>query len=417
MKKTFNQIFFIRKSKSQVQQDATIYLRITVNSFRIELSTQRQCDPAKWSVGSSRVIGKSEEVRALNHYLETIQFRIYEIQKEFVASGIDYTGEDIKAKFLGISDKPRMLIEIYALHNKEFKALVGKEYASGTMKRFETCKTSMEKFIPWKYHLKDIDIRKLGYEFIHDYEFYLKTIQNCSHNTTMGYLKKLKKIIKQCVSKEWLEKDPFQSFKITVKETHRTYLTEDELEIMANKCFISDAYTKVRDTFLFSCFTGLSYSDVAKLTPKDIVKGIDGDLWIITTRKKTDTDARIPLLETAFDLIEKYKHDPEIVAKNKVLPILTNQKMNLNLKKIAKLCNFSKKLSFHCARHTFATTVTLTNGVPIETVGKMLGHRSLRTTQIYAKVVDTKVSIDMKSIKEKFSRNKIADNDTLSPVG
>lgn len=403
MKKTFNQFFFLKKPKNQSKSNPKIYLRITINGKRTDISTQRDCPESKWSTATNRAIGKSEEIRALNNYLDTIEFRIFEIKKDFISNGVDYTGDDIKAKFLGITDKPRLLIEIYTHHNNEFKQLVGTQYSAGTLKRFETCKNSMVQFLDWKYKIKDIDIKKLGYEFIHDYEFYLKTEKKCSHNTTMGYIKKLRKIIRQCVAKNWLEKDPFMSFKVTLTETHRTVLNEAELTSIAEKKFISKRMEQVRDIFLFSCFTGLAYSDVTKLSPNDIVKGIDGDLWIHTFRTKTDTASRIPILSTAMDILNKYSQEPEIIAEGKLLPTMTNQKMNEYLKELADLCNINKELTFHCARHTFATTVTLSNGVPIETVGKMLGHRSIRTTQIYAKVLDKKVSDDMRALKEKFS--------------
>lgn len=417
MKKTFNQFFYLKKSKSNNDIVPTIYLRITINGKRTDISIQRQCETSKWSTTSNRVIGKSEEVRALNNYLDTIQFRIFEIQKDFISNGVDYTGDEIKAKYLGITDKPRLLIEIYKHHNLEFKQLVGTQFSEGTYKRFETCKNSMEKFLEWKYKIKDIDIKKLGYEFIHDYEFYLKTVPKCSHNTSMGYIKKLRKIIRQCVAKNWLDKDPFMSFKVTLTETHRTVLTEHELGAIAVKKFVSTRMEQVRDIFLFSCFTGLAYSDVSKLTQNDIVKGIDGDLWIHTFRTKTDTASRIPILPTAMDILNKYKDEPDLIANNKLLPILTNQKMNEYLKELADLCGLSKELTFHCARHTFATTVTLSNGVPIETVGKMLGHRSIRTTQIYAKVLDNKVSNDMKTLKEKFSLIPGAKSKLKASVG
>jgi site-specific recombinase XerD len=417
MKKTFNQLFFLKKTKSLKNDASTIYLRITVNGVRTEISLQRQCDGTKWSSQSGRVNGKTEEIRALNNYLETVQFRIFEIHKQLTSEGIDYNGHNIKANFLGITESSRNLIEIYTHHNKEFAQLVGKQFSAGTLQRFETCKNSMEKFLIWKFKIKDIDIKKLGYEFLHDYEFYVKTEQKCSHNTTMGYIKKLRKIIRQCVAKNWLDKDPFMAFKITLTETHRTILNEEELQTVANKKFVSKRMDQVRDLFIFSCFTGLAYADVSKLTKQDIVRGIDGDLWIHTTRTKTDTASRIPILSTAMDMINKYKDQPEMVANNKLFPMLTNQKMNEYLKELADLCNINKELTFHCARHTFATTVTLSNGVPIETVGKMLGHRSIRTTQIYAKVLDNKVSDDMKSLKSMLSIIPAAEQELKTTAG
>lgn len=405
--KLFNQIFFLRKSKGKEGNLATIYLRITIDGERTEISTQRKCEYTKWNSSAGRAQGKTEEVRELNDHLSSIELRIYSIYKDLTTSGLDVNGEIIKAKFLGINnERSRLLLEIYEEHNKQFAALVGKEYSAGTLKRFKVCKKSIEDFLQWKYQVTQFDIRKLGNEFIADYEFYLKSEKNCAHNTTMGYIKKLKKIVRQCVANNWLDKDPFMNYKIKIRDTHRTYLLEDELQILADKNIVIERLRLVRDLFLFSCYTGLSYSDVEKLTPADIATGIDGEKWIFTTRTKTDTATRVPLLPPALSIIQKYTDNIECIANGKLLPVLSNQRLNSYLKELADICGFTKELTFHCARHTFATTVTLTNGVPIETVSSMLGHRSLRTTQHYAKIIDKKVSNDMSVLRTKFSTQK-----------
>jgi site-specific recombinase XerD len=203
----------------------------------------------------------------------------------------------------------------------------------------------------------------------------------------------------------WLTKDPFANYKSKVKEVIREYLTEREIQDLMEKELVSDRLELVRDIFIFSCFTGLAYIDVKQLSKDNIVLGIDGDKWINKNRQKTDTSSRIPILPTAQFIIDKYANHPVCVNEDKLLPIFSNQKMNAYLKEIATVCGINKELTFHIARHTFATTVTLSNGVPIETVSKMLGHTNLKTTQHYAKILDKKISEDMKILKDKFSIN------------
>jgi site-specific recombinase XerD len=262
----------------------------------------------------------------------------------------------------------------------------------------------------WKYNVSDIDITKIDHAFITDYEFWLRSVRNCANNTAVKYIKNFNKIIKLCLANDWLEKNPFANYKSKVKEVERVYLTENEIQSIIEKDFKTERLSVVRDIFLFSCFTGLAYIDVKNLTKSHISFGIDGEKWIFTHRQKTESASKIPILPVTQMIIEKYENHPQCNNEYKLLPILSNQKMNAYLKEIAGVCEIEKELTFHIARHTFATTVTLTNGVPIESVSKMLGHKNLRTTQHYAKVLDRKVSDDMKILKDKFS---ILDNNIL----
>lgn len=197
----------------------------------------------------------------------------------------------------------------------------------------------------------------------------------------------------------------FLGYKLTKREIERHFLTSEELEVIASKDFATPRLKQVRDIFLFCCYTGLAYADVKKLKRNEIATGIDGEKWIFTHRQKTETPTRLPLLPPAMEILERYKDHPQCENSGQLLPVLCNQKMNGYLKEIADVCGVTKKMTTHIARHTFATTVTLCNGVPIETVGKMLGHRNLKTTQHYAKILDKKVSEDMKVLRSKFSQS------------
>jgi integrase len=259
------------------------------------------------------------------------------------------------------------------------KALVKKEFSPLTLERYETSFRHTQEFMKWKFKFNDIDVKQMKYEFIADYEFWLKSVRNCDHNTSMKYLSNFKKIVHICIKNGWLTRDPFVGFKLTKREVERPFLVEEELTRIMNKDFVVPRLRQVRDIFIFCCYTGLAYADVEKLTRQEITIGIDGEKWIWTSRQKTDSATRVPLLPSALEILDRYKDDPQCVNKGRLLPVLSNQKMNTYLKEISDACEITKKMTFHTARHTFATTVTLTNGVPIETVSKMLGHRIVTT--------------------------------------
>ena len=296
-----------------------------------------------------------------------------------------------------------MLIEIFQQHNDQVVELIGKDFAPGTVERYKTSLSHTRSFMQWKYKISDIDIRKLNYEFISGYEFWLKSVRRCNHNSTMKYLANFKKIVILCLKNGWLSKDPFVGFKLSKKEVVREFLTKEEMQLILSKQFVSERIGQVRDIFLFSCYTGLAYADVKKLKRSEIITGVDGEKWVFTSRQKTNTASRIPLLSQALQIIEKYTDHPQCDAADRLLPVLSNQKMNAYLKEIADVCGITKQLTYHIARHTFATTVTLSNGVPIESVSKMLGHKNIRTTQHYAKILDKKLSEDMGLLRSKLN--------------
>jgi integrase len=403
---TFSILFWISKNRIK-NGKAPIYARVTINGKRIEISTQREVSILEWDARSQTVIGKSQEAKETNNHLATVKAKILSCHSKLEARGATVTVETLKNEYAGVVEKPRMLMQIIQQHNDDIKTLIGKDYCRATWVKYNTTQKHLTDFLKWKYNVSDINIKELGFAFVSDFEFFLKAGRSIDTNTNAKYIKNLKKITHECVAKDWLLKDPFIAYKVKVKHTEREFLTELELQAIHKKEFNLERLEHIKDIFLFSCYTGLAYIDVFNLTTNNIALGIDGEKWIFTHRQKTETASRIPLLPPALVILEKYKNHLVTLNSGKLLPVPTNQKTNAYLKEIAVCCGITKELTFHVARHTFATTVTLTNGVPIESVSKMLGHKKLQTTQHYAKILDKKVSTDMKVLYNKYLKEDI----------
>ena len=403
--------FQLKTTKKDAQGKSPIYARITINGLRTEFSVKRSVEASRWISNAGVVKGSNEESKSINSFLAAVRLRLNEHYRNLLEADKPITPEAIKNAYFGIEERGKTILEVFRYHNAQLHGLIGKDFAPGTYKKYCTSLKHTEEFLRWKYQVSDLELKHINYAFITEYEYYLKTVQTCAHNTAIKHITNFKKIIRICIGNGWLEKDPFVNYKIQTKVVEREYLNEQELQVIAEKEFSIQRLDQVRDIFLFCCFTGLAYSDVAKLSNHHLVVGIDGGKWIKINRTKTETRSSIPLLPVAAAIIEKYAKHPKCRAINKVLPVLSNQKLNSYLKELADVCGIQKNITSHLARHTFATTVTLTNGIPIESVGKMLGHKSLRTTQHYAKIIDRKVSDDMQLLKEKFAHLQIHQND------
>jgi site-specific recombinase XerD len=402
MKSNFNLLFYLKKQKNYQDGPAAIYMRITVDGKRAEASAGRDCEPSKWNRHAGRAAGTKEEIRTLNNYLDSLQNKVKNAHQSLIDSGQAITAVTLRNHFAGKIGKERYLMQLLKEHNDKLKALIGNGFEVNTLKGYRTSEKHLAGFLNKQYCKSDIDITQLDYAFITGFEFYLKTDCKCSGVSAAKYIKHLKKIVNYCIANGWLKQNPFGNYKSNVKAKERTYLTQEELNAIAGKELSVERLQQVRDIFVFCCYTGLSYADIKKLRRNEIGIGMDGEKWIFTTRQKTDTSSRIPLLPYALTLIESYQNHPQCDNTGLLLPVLSNQKMNAYLKEIADLCNINKHLTFHLARHTFATTVTLSNGVPIESVSKMLGHINIKTTQHYAKIIDLKVSQDMALLKQKY---------------
>ena len=399
-------LFYAKKSKAKNNSRVPIYLRITVNGKRAEFSTGKDVEISKWSSAQNRLKGNSEEARAINKYLDILYSKILEIERNLILSRDYFDANDIKNILTGKDKVERFLIPIFEEHNNKIEKLLGKEYALATLKNFKTCLAHLKEFL-WKFHKKsDINIQKLELSFLNDFDFFLRTKSNINNNSAVKHTKNLGKILKICYQNNWIEKDLVMFYKGRFQEVNVNFLTEEEINTIINKEFSGKGLNLVRDMFIFSCYTGLAYIDIYNLKKEQLSIGIDKNLWIITNRQKTGNSSNIPLLPIAEEIIKKYENHPSVSNSGKLLPVYTNQKVNEYLKTIAENCGIHKKLTFHCARHTFATTVTLANNVSIESVSKILGHKSIKTTQHYAKILDKKVSEDMKNLKNVLNQKE-----------
>ena len=404
---TFSVVFFTRKSRSK-QQELSIYARITVNGKRSEISLKRHVQQKEWDTSKNRGRGSSYPIQTLNKYLDQEYSRLLDCHKQLLEEDKVVSSQAIKSRYLGEDNTQKTLNVLLVYHNTNMINIL----KSGTMKNYYTTERYLHRFLKQKLKTKDVYLKQLNYLFICDFEQYLRNYKNSkkqlmlSNNGVMKHLERFKKIINLGIKLEWISKNPFNQFQLKFDKYDRQYLTERELQLIEDTYFNNDRLEKVKDCFLFSCYTGLSYIDVKELTANQIARGIDNNYWIFTKREKTNETVKVPILPQAMEIINKYKGDYENRTSKPLLPLSSNQKTNSYLKEIATAIGIHKNITFHVARHTFATTVMLSNGVPIETVSKLLGHTKLSTTQIYARVVETKISEDIQNLLIRFKTKK-----------
>jgi len=402
---TFGVTFFTRLN-SKKTDNALIFVRITVNGKRSEISLKRNVSQKLWDKNKSKVKGNTPEARALNNYIQQVRNKLYDSYSELQKEGKLITVATVKSRYLGTDEQHRTLLQLVSYHNKTMQTVL----KPGTLKNYKTTESYLKKFVKKMYKVDDIQLKQLNYAFVIDFEQYLHKLPNLNNNGLMKHIERFKKLCKLGVKLEWLEKDPAVNYQLHFNKVERNYLTEEELNTLETSTLEKQTHKIARDIFVFSCYTGLAYCDVFALTEENIVLGIDGNKWLMTQREKTSTKVRVPLLDKALTIIEKYQEHPKCIQTGKLLPVYSNQKMNQYIKEVAEKLEIEKHLTFHIARHTFATTVTLSNGVPIETVSKLLGHTKLSTTQIYARVVEKKISVDMEILKNRLSNSRIPNS-------
>lgn len=406
-KSMFRTLFYLRKNEVNKSGNCSIMVRITINKEQTQFSSKLQIRPDLWDTANGKVSGRSAEAISINRLLETMRVKIDEIYHRHLNDYGYVLPEKIKNILLGIdTDKKKMLLEYFQEHNEFYLLKIGRDTSQVTHGRYELTKTRLKEFLKAEYKLSDIPVMELTPIFVEKFFLFLQNDHNCNNNTALKFVQRFRTVFNYIRSTGAdIKIDPFVSFRFKTTKVVREVLTQEEIDIIYKKEFLTERLSHVRDVFIFMCYTGLSYIDVAQLAEDNIKTAFDGHQWVMTKRQKTDVPSNIRLLEIPLEIINKHRGQQK---NGKLFPVCSNQKMNEYLKEIATICRINKQITCHIARHTFGTTVTLANGVPIETVSKMLGHTDVRTTQIYARIVDKKLSSDMDSLAKVYRIRKTA---------
>jgi len=398
--------FIARKSKAMRNGKSPLSVRVTVNSQRVEISLGWYVTESIWDEKMQKCKGSTREAKGTNGFIDATIFKLTDIRQRLIIEGKEVTADFIKARYKGLPDPDEIenptLLELYDEHNRKFKELIGtKNHSASTYQRHLTSKGHAQTYIKAVYGKEDLPFDKINFKFLNDYEHYLKSVRKCNHNSTMKYIKNLGKVINLAYAEGYLTLNPFNKYKLTYDKVQRVALTESEIEKIQQLEMDDERLEKVKDLFLFCIYTGLAFVDVVNLKIEHLYEDKDGNWWIKNNRYKTSIEFLIPMLPVPLNLMKKYENHPVREQKGKVLPTLSNQKYNAYLKEIATLAKIKKNLSSHIARHTFATTIGLENGIPLEIVSKMLGHTCTRTTLDYAKVNERVISNCMDKMMDK----------------
>ena len=387
LRSTFQITFFLRTDKQRKDQSCPLYIRITLNKSQSLIGMHINLQKQQWNAPLQKVV-KSPQAREMNLELDAIRLRLVQVYQTLLESSSSLSAGLIKDVYLAPTQhKEKLLLQTVKAHNDEMEALLGSKYSKGSLKNYRTTLKSLTGFVLEGYKEADVPLKFVDYGFIVKFEQYVIK-HGCGNNGAMKHLQRLRKILNYALRNDWLDHNPFRKYTISFKRVERGFLDLEEIQRIDQAELESSGQEKVRRWFLFACYTGLPYADLKALKWENIRKGADENLWLDIRRQKTDTSILLPLLPQAKVLLPSK-------GTGLVFGVYSNQKVNDYLKIIATKANVEKKVSFHLARHTFATTITLSNGIPIETVSKMLGHTNIKTTQIYSKVVELKISKDM----------------------
>lgn len=396
MKSTYRILFLIRKNRQDKDGLSKVAVRITIGGEAVEFNTHLSVPSQLWNpIG--RLNGKTKEAVKANDALFKIRSDINEHYTVIYEKHGYVTPEKLRDAYLGIEIQRNTLISLYDLKVEQKTNLVGKTIRDTTLAKYLATRKRVSDFIQYQYNKEDLPVKDVDFQFVTDYEVYLRSVCSCGHNSCVKHLRYLKQIISIALKNRYITNDPFDGYKLGYKPVNKEFLIEPEIKKLMNKKFSVKRLEEVRDVFLFQIFTGVAYIDAANLTKENIFEDGLGQKWLRLTRQKSSIQANIPLLDVPLSILKKYSG----LENGKLLPIHTNQKMNEYLKEIAALCGINKRLTTHCGRHSFSTLM-LTKGISIESVSKMLGHTNITTTQIYAKVLNQKIFMEVNKVRGEF---------------
>lgn len=400
MRSTFKILFYLKKNNLKPDGKAPIMGRITINGKLAQFSCKQNVKPALWDTKANKAKGKSLEAQKLNLKLDNIRSQIMK-HYQIISDRDSYvTAQKVKDAYLGFGDEYKMLSTLIDEFCDDFNKRIGNDRTESSYKEYLVNCKRIKAFLKEKLNADDIPLKEVNIQFVQKFHNYLISERGLASSTSAKSVTRLRQIMAMAHRKGYISGNPLSGIKFESKFKDRGFLTEDELNLFMNIELKRVKQRQVRDIFIFCAFTGLAYADVKKLKVDDIQKSFDGDLWLSGKRKKTGSSFHVKLLPVAKQLIEQYQP----VAKNEFVFPVPNSicQMNLILRRIAEKCEITKRISTHLARHSFATTVCLSQGVPIETVSKMLGHSNITTTQIYAKITNEKISNDMSTLIDKI---------------
>jgi len=399
---TFKLLFYLKKNEPKKSGNVPVMGRITIDGTPKSFSTKLDINPNNWDLKHGRVLGKSAQALSTNLKLDNIRVRINKIYDDMLKDEGFATAQKVKLSFLGVGVMDDAILKVFKDQNEDFERMVSKgKRSQNTYNKYKTVYNHLSEFIKERYHREDMAFRELTSDFIREFDFFLRIDKECTHNTVWVYTMPVIALAELAIKKGLIRQNPFEDYEISMEETDRSYLLKEDVEKLMLLKPSKPKYELVKDLFIFSCFTGLSYIDIQKLKWSNIQSFFDGHQWIISRRKKSDVASNVRLLEIPKRLIEKYRG----VTRNEyVFPVPSNATCNSHVKKLMEEAEIitEQKVTFHTARHTFAT-MFLTEGVPLESLSKMMGHKNISTTQIYAKITSQKISKDMDLVSHKFA--------------